>query len=277
MQEVLVAMDIGGTHIRILKNQDKIVLKTADFSCFSDVLERFVSPTTTTKVVCALAGPIDAEGGVSPPNIKQWGRIDPHSLVKKFPLLKIQFINDLVAHAHGLDFVGQKDLHLLKKGSGSDGKKVLLIAPGTGLGMAFKNGKQVYPTEAGHIDWPVYGINSAKVYSILHKKYGHVSYERIVSGIGLDELGEILQVEDVMPLFFQNLARFIANMTLAFLPETIYLGGGILHHHLKNFDAALFSEALFDQGRFKDIVNRPSIYIVKDELTALKGAASLLF
>ncbi|MFZ4772911.1 MAG: glucokinase [Chlamydiia bacterium] len=277
MQDVLIAMDVGGTHIRILKNQVKTSLKTADFSNFFEVLNLFVQPDVSTRIICALAGPIDPQGGVTPPNIKQWGRIDPRELEKKFRSLKIRFVNDLVAHAHGLDFVATKDLHLIKRGSLTDGKKVLLIAPGTGLGMAFKDRANVYPTEAGHIDCPVYGVDSLKVHDALKKKYGHVSYERIVSGIGIDEVNQILGTKGIPPLFTQNLARFIANMTVAFLPETIYIGGGILLNRIKEIDQELFLKALLDQGRFNEVVNRPNIYILMDELTALKGAESLLY
>jgi glucokinase len=65
-------------------------------------------------------------------------------------------------------------------------------------------------------------------------------------------------------------------MTVTFLPETIYLGGGILMHRLKEIDTTLFVESLLDQGRFKELVNRPNIYVILDEFTALKGAYSLV-
>jgi len=276
MQPVYIGMDIGGTHIRVLKNQTRTVLKTADFQDFMDVIDLLVQPSIPTHIVCALAGPIDHEGGVSPPNIKKWGRVDPKKIEKKFPQVKIRFINDLVAHAHGIEHAEQKDLHLLKKGSMPDGKKILLIAPGTGLGVAFKDHAHVYPSEAGHIDCPAYGQEGEKVYQTMFKKYGHVSYERIVSGPGLEEINQILNTKGVQPLFTQNLARFIANMTVTFLPETIFLGGGILMHRLEEIDRALFIKALLDQGRFKELVNRPNIYVVLDEFTALKGAYSLV-
>ena len=47
-------------------------------------------------------------------------------------------------------------------------------------------------------------------------------------------------------------------------------------HRLEEIDRALFNEALLDQGRFKELVNRPNIYVVLDEFTALKGAYSLV-
>ncbi|MBM3195954.1 MAG: hypothetical protein FJZ62_04345 [Chlamydiae bacterium] len=276
MQAVYIGMDIGGTHIRVLKNQDKTVLKTADFNDFMELMDLLVQSSSPTEIVCALAGPIDHDGGVSPPNIKKWGRVDPKKVEKRFPNVRIRFINDLVAHAHGLDHVQPKDLYLLKKGTMPDGKKVLLIAPGTGLGVAFKDKSHVYPSEAGHVDCPAYGQEGKKIHDMLLKKYGHVSYERIVSGTGLEEINQILGTKGVQPLFTQNLARFIANMTVTFLPETIYLGGGILMHRLKEIDTTLFVESLLDQGRFKELVNRPNIYVILDEFTALKGAYSLV-
>jgi glucokinase len=276
MQDVFIGMDIGGTHVRVLKNQNRTLLKTADFATFIDLMDVLIQPGIPTKIVCALAGPIDHQGGVTPPNIKRWGRVDPAMIEKKYPQVSIRFINDLVAHAHGLDTIKPKDLHLLKKGTAPDGKKVLLIAPGTGLGVAFKDQGHVYPSEAGHIDCPAYGEKSGLVHDALQKKYGHVSYERIVSGSGLTEVNQILHSQGVPPVFTQNLARFIANMTVAFLPETIYLGGGILPHHLEEIDHEIFLKALLDQGRFKDLVNRPNIYIILDEFTALKGAYQLV-
>jgi glucokinase len=276
MQDVSIGMDIGGTHIRVLKNQVKTILSTKDFDNFMDLMDLVVQPGVATNIVCALAGPIDHEGGVTPPNIKKWGRVDPNKVEKKFPQVKIRFINDLVAHAHGLDTLQQKDLYTLKKGTMPDGKKSLLIAPGTGLGVAFKDHSHVYPSEAGHVDCPAYGEQGQKVHTALLKKYGHVSYERLVSGTGLNEINEILGTKGVQPIFTQNLARFIANMTVTFLPETIYLGGGILLHRLQEIDHDLFLNSLLDQGRFKELVNRPNIYVILDEFTALRGAYSLL-
>lgn len=276
MQDVFIGMDIGGTHVRVLKNNNRTLLKTADFATFMDLMDVVIQPGISTKIVCALAGPIDHQGGVCPPNIKRWGRIDPAMIEKKYPQVNIRFINDLVAHAHGLDNIQPKDLYSLKKGTIPDGKKVLLIAPGTGLGVAFKDHAHVYPSEAGHIDWPAYGENSALVHEALKKKYGHVSFERIVSGSGLEEVNQILNRKGVPPIFVQNLARFIANMTVTFLPETIYLGGGIIPHHLKEIDQDLFLKSLLDQGRFRDIVNRINIYVIMDEFTALKGAYKLV-
>lgn len=47
-------------------------------------------------------------------------------------------------------------------------------------------------------------------------------------------------------------------------------------HRLKEIDTTLFVESLLDQGRFKELVNRPNIYVILDEFTALKGAYSLV-
>jgi glucokinase len=275
MQGVLIGMDIGGTHIRVMKNQNISIFNTKDFSSFHQLLELVVPPSISTKLVCALAGPIDQQGGITPPNIRHWGRLDPNQLEKKFPNLTMQFMNDLVAHAKGIDFLGEKDLHLLKKGTQEKNDKILLIAPGTGLGVAFKEKGHILPSEAGHTDWPVYGDNAQELQNALKKKYGHISYERVISGTGLEEMQQILKVDNVPKVFTQNLARFIANMTVTFLPDVVYLGGGILKKHVDQIDHDLFKKALLDQGRFNDWVDRCDIFIILDELTGLKGAYSV--
>ena len=39
MQDVSIGMDIGGTHIRVLKNQVKTILSTKDFDDFMDLMD----------------------------------------------------------------------------------------------------------------------------------------------------------------------------------------------------------------------------------------------
>jgi hypothetical protein len=72
-----------------------------------------------------------------------------------------------------------------------------VIAPGTGLGEAglFWNGSQhqVFACEGGHADFAPQGELQIELLQFLASRYGHVSYERILSGPGLVNVYEFLR------------------------------------------------------------------------------------
>src|SRR5208337_47259 len=72
-----------------------------------------------------------------------------------------------------------------------------VIAPGTGLGEAglFWNGSQheIFACEGGHADFAPQGDLQIELLRFLARRYGHVSYERVLSGPGLVNVYEFLR------------------------------------------------------------------------------------
>ena len=72
-----------------------------------------------------------------------------------------------------------------------------MIAPGTGLGEAglFWDGTRhhVFASEGGHTDFAPQNDLQIELFRFLQKRFGHVSYERVLSGPGLVNVYEFLR------------------------------------------------------------------------------------
>ncbi len=146
-----------------------------------------------------------------------------------------------------------------------------------------------------------------ELYHYLQGKYGHVSYERILSGPGLnnlfqffvetkgyhpsEELIEKMKEEDpgkvithhvdsseicrdVVDLFVQILGAEVGNCALKFMAwGGIFLGGGIPPKILPKLKESRFIEAFANKGRMSDLMKKMSISVILDEASALIGAA----
>ena len=86
-----------------------------------------------------------------------------------------------------------------------------MIAPGTGLGEAglFWDGTQhqVFACEGGHADFAPQGDLQIDLLRFLAVRYGHVSYERVLSGPGLVNVYEFLRSKDSNAGNLQDLPR----------------------------------------------------------------------
>ena len=93
-------------------------------------------------------------------------------------------------------------------GTGNPVGNVAIIAPGTGLGEAglYWDGGYLHPfaTEGGHSDFSPRSKIDTELFHYLRSKYGHVSWERVVSGPGLYEIF----------LFLNDIKGFTTTKTL---------------------------------------------------------------
>ncbi len=142
------------------------------------------------------------------------------------------------------------------------------------------------------------------------RKFGHVSYERVVSGPGIANIYEFLcasgrYVEP--PDFKEKLAAsadpsaLISQAALAGELEIcvkaldlfasiygaeagnlalrakaiagIYIGGGIAPKIQKKLNDGSFMRAFVEKGRYQEFVSAIPVYLVLNEKTALQGAA----
>ena len=125
-----------------------------------------------------------------------WVVDEPH-LASALNLSSVRLLNDAAAIAHAVPILGASDLHTLSPGEPEPGGARAIIAPGTGLGEAFLTwdgiGYRAYASEGGHADFaPTNEIELALLRHLL-KRYEHVSYERVSSGIGFPNIYEFLK------------------------------------------------------------------------------------
>jgi glucokinase len=230
----------------------------------------------------------------------------------KADLTNISCINDLAAMGWGLPLLCLEDLVVLQKGRPCKGNTVV-IAAGTGLGEAvvFWDGTTCIPsaTEGGHTDFAPREHIEIGLLEFLIKRYGHVSYERVLSGTGLKNIYDFLkeskgleesprirerfEKEDpasvisdeaqkggdetcrqALELFISIYGAEAGNLALkAMAVGGIYVGGGIAPKIIEQLKKGGFMGALIDKGRFKEFLSNIPVYVILNPRTALLGAA----
>ena len=109
----------------------------------------------------------------------------------------VKLINDLEAAAHGVLTLPAEQFLALQPGAAKPGGNLALIAAGTGLGQALVvtdgQGYRVVPSEGGHADFAPADELQVDLLRYLRAEFGHVSWERILSGPGLANIYHFLQ------------------------------------------------------------------------------------
>ncbi|MBN4075601.1 glucokinase [Gammaproteobacteria bacterium AH-315-E17] len=305
-------MDIGGTNLRLAYlDSSKALTNIESWSCneFSgpaDVLTRYIEKYSLEEVsLCiAIASPSD-EDQVTMTNL-DWS-FSRLALQEQLSLAHLSIINDY--HAMGLAIPLLSDTEKVKVGSGtaSPDKSILICGPGTGLGVAIltkvDNKWLVLPGEGGHMDLAPNTPYEQKIWEIFHRKYGHVSSERILSGPGLEELhaaictidgiaiepwnakqivdkgmtGASASCEKTLHIFCAMLGSFCGSLALATASfGGVYIAGGVVHNFLDFFNASEFRKRFEDKGRYRSYNERIPSYVVTAKFPGLLGAAEHL-
>jgi len=122
--------------------------------------------------------------------------LDERTLAKALQVPHAKLLNDLEAAAYGMLHLDPTDLCLLQPGVKRTGN-IAVIAAGTGLGeaMLYWDGSRHHPiaSEGGHADFAPQTDLEAELLAYLQKEFGHVSYERVLSGPGLFNIYRFLR------------------------------------------------------------------------------------
>ncbi|MFA5527620.1 MAG: glucokinase [Peptostreptococcales bacterium] len=236
--------------------------------------------------------------------------IDMKSLRKALAFVPyVGWGNDLVALGHGIAYLPQDSLCLLSGGTFQNENNSIsnkaILAPGTGLGESIIMDSHVYPTEGGHTDFAPTSEEDLGLWLYLHDSYGHVSYERILSGPGLVNVYHYLAgqakyspyahlspspekiseaaLAKTCPLSMKALDTFVrilgaeaGNLALKNLAlGGVYLGGGIPPKIIEKLMDGTFQKSFSAKGRFSKILEGIPVYLILDENTPLLGGAAL--
>ena len=189
-----------------------------------------------------------------------------------------------------------------------------LISAGTGLGEAgfYFDGKALHPfaCEGGHCDFAPTTALEVELFAYLRDQFGHVSYERVLSGPGLYNIyrflidtskateslpsllnldpksapkvisekglsGESQACTESLKLFASIYGAEAGNLALKLLATGgVYVGGGIAPKILPVIKQGRFFSAFKSKGRFSTLLESIPIRIILNEETALLGAMS---
>jgi len=302
-----------GNRLRELK-ADRFV--NADYRSIGGVVASFLADTGRVMEICAavmgVACPVEGNRGRLT-NIA-W-RVDGRALGKRFGIKKFELVNDLVALGYGAEQLYGNDILTLRKGRPEHGNAAL-IAAGTGLGEAIlfrSNDGTLVPSasEGGHADFAPQSDVEMELLGYLAEKYGHVSYERVVSGPGLHDVYRFfrarsggreskrltqrfeIEKDGAAVIFDEAVRRIDGNCVKAFklfisvygaeagnlalksmATGGVYLGGGIAPKVFADKEAvSIFLSAFGAKGRFKKLLDAIPVYVIQNEKAALRGAA----
>lgn len=261
-----------------------------------------------------VAGPV-VEGRASVTNLP-W-EIEVAELSRSLGIATVQLINDLQAVATAIPHLEARDIHTLNSGRPVEGAAIAVIAPGTGLGEGFltwdaTHGRyQAQPSEGGHASFAPSNALEDGLLHYLRERYGHVSYERVCSGIGMRNIYEYLKVrghaeeppwlaarlagaEDPNPIiveaaldatqpcplcvltldtFVSILGNEAGNLALKVLATGgVYLAGGIPPRILPALEKG-FLQAFCHKGRFAELLSQVPVHVITNPKVALFGAA----
>ncbi len=316
---MILAGDIGGTNARLayfqpqngnLQLVTESVFPSREYSEFGDIVSRFLkdSPLQPEVACFGIAGPV-RDGRVETSNLP-W-IIERSRLSRQIQIPATLLINDLEANAWGIGGLTSKDLTPLNSVAKSVGNQAV-IAPGTGLGEAglFWDGShhEVFACEGGHADFAPQGDLQIELLKFLAARYGHVSYERVLSGPGLVNVYEFLQkecggelagfdaqrsqedpaaaiskaaldgtsrlAEEALDLWLSVYGAEAGNLALkAMATGGIFLGGGISPKILPKLDGPVFMDAFLRKGRLRPLLESIAVHVITNDKAGLLGAA----
>jgi glucokinase len=226
-----------------------------------------------------------------------------------------RLINDLEAAAHGVLTLPPEKFLVLQAGTPNPGGNMALIAAGTGLGQACMvpegRGYRVVPSEGGHSDFAARDEVQVDLLRFLQVEYGHVSWERVLSGPGLANIYRFLQTRaghaapdwlrdrleredqgvvvgevglsggdpvciEALDLFVSIYGAQAGNLALETLAlGGLVVGGGIAPKILTKLSDGRFIREFRAKGRLDSLLSSVPVKVALDPRAPLWGAAHL--
>ena len=321
---MILAGDVGGTKVDLalyqfdhgrLSHVREQKFPAREFAGLEEIVRKFLIESGDPEVTAACFGvPGPVRGGRLKLTNLPWV-LDSRELSLALKIEHLFLINDLEANGYGIPELAPEQIYELSAGApGSVGNRGLVSA-GTGLGEAILvwNGKMHIPmaSEGGHSDFAARNEIEIELLRYLQRKLkGRVSFERVVSGLGLTNIYTFLRDEKKLEepawlkermlaedpnaiigelgeagtneLCVQTLDLFVSaygaeagNLALKVLSVGgMYLGGGIAPKILKKMRSGTFMKAFADKGRLSDLLIQMPVRIILESRAALMGAAA---
>ena len=310
--------DIGGTYARFALEigpgefTQMASLRCADHADFHAAVQAYLSglswleggPQQIAHAAVAIANPVEGDR-VRMTNYHWQFSIDEMRQRLGFDTLVV--VNDFTALAMALPRLAEVDVRQVGGGQARRPSVIGLLGAGTGLGVSglipAGEGWIALGTEGGHVNFGPRDEREMDILKFAWKTLDHVSYERLISGPGLElihraladrhgvqaepllapaitqralEQGDALCLE-TLEVFCGLLGTAAANLavTLGSLGG-IYIGGGIVPRLGEYFDRSPFRERFEDKGRFRDYVAAIPTFVITAQNATFKGASAIL-
>jgi glucokinase len=307
--------DIGGTNARFVLFEDGVyqaetfrVIPVGDYTDLGDAVTEYLNQINAPAIAQAsfsFASTHEYQDQMELTNSDL--KVSVSGLVERFSLQRARIVNDFTAAAVGIVSLPADCLDTINIGHGERYGPKAVIGPGTGLGVSglVYTGEYWLPlqSQGGHVTIGAQNDRELSILTVLEKKYGHVSAERYLSGIGtVDVYQSICAIDrinapfdqpsliseaaiqgtcaasiETMQLFCKWLGIVAGNLAVT-LGATggIYIAGGIVPRLGDFFTDSEFSAWLFKKGRFSEFVRDMPVVIVRSGEPALYGTHTCL-
>jgi glucokinase len=319
VKQLVLAGDIGGTKTNLalfsvrgdkLRAESARTFPSKQYSGLLPILKEFGATEPFQAACFGIAGPV-VDGRVKTTNLP-W-IVDTEQLRRALKLPAVHLLNDLEASAFGIFTLESDEFITLNEGEMRASGNKALIAAGTGLGQAilYDDGHHFRPiaSEGGHGDFAARSEVEVELWRYLSARFGHVSYERVVSGPGLvniyrflkearglaeppelaerfaagDDAGAVISQAALagefeicvaaLDLFTSVYGAEAGNLALrAKAVRGVYVGGGIAPKIAAKLQDGTFLRALTDKGRYSDFLKAIPVQVVLNAGAALRGA-----
>jgi glucokinase len=305
--------DIGGTNARFalvaaksspLRHEKTV--RCADFSSLEQAVRHYLQACGDVVVREAA---LDVATGITGDFVHltngPWG-FSIEQTRRALALDKLHVVNDFTALALAIPTLRPDEVQQVGGGAAVPGTPIAVIGPGTGLGVSglipVGSRWEALQGEGGHTAFSPMDEKEIGVLRWLQREYDHVSTERLVSGMGLENIYRALcalegvqanapspemitaaalsntdsQCAEALDMFCAVLGTAAANLVITLGARSgCYIGGGIVPRLGNYFARSPFRLRFETKGRFSSYVAAVPTYIILAQTPALRGLATL--
>ena len=305
--------DIGGTYARFAVEtspgqfEHQASLRCADHANFHAAVTAYMANLPAAHIdhaAVAIANPV--EGDQVRMTNYHW-EFSIEQMRERLGLQTLVVVNDFTALALALPRLRPSQRRQVGGGSPVARSVVGLIGAGSGLGVSglipAEDGWVALGTEGGHTSFSPRDERELDILRYAMTQHSHVSFERLVSGPGLEltyrallyRAGRAVQalpapeitrlaLEDSDAVCVEALEAFCAMLGTAAsnLAVTqgamggVFIGGGIVPRLGTWFDRSPFRARFEDKGRFSEYLRAIPTYVITAEHATLDGASAVL-
>lgn len=307
--------DIGGTNARFALADSrtpgfsrKKSFACADFETTVLAIRTYLEEVGSLEpdIIClAAAGPV-IDNAVRLTN-NNW-TINAAELARELSGASVKLLNDFEAIAYSIPYLKEGDsmpLGLTETRTIDDQRYAYgIVGPGTGLGYAalYKREGILIPItgEGGFMGFAPESQAQLDVLTVLREKYDRVSYERLVSGPGMENIywaltrihgekqttlsaSEIFSraekdgdqiAEETVQLFFELLGQVAGNVAISMSTfDGVYIAGGIAKRYPEILANSRFRSGFENKGRHRALMEKIPTRLITYEDPGLLGAA----
>lgn len=306
--------DLGATNARFAiardgRVDDLRILACADYPDIESAIRAYLQGLALAEaplsMALAVACPVVEDAVTLTNNPWSFSRAQ---LKSALGLQRLEVVNDFVAQALAVPQLADGDTRKIGGVDPRPGQPIGIVGPGTGLGMSalIPHGSHwiAVPGEGGHATIAAVDEREAEILDRLRRVHGHVSAERVISGMGLTNLYETIaamagetEAPALEPWQVTESARSGANphcvaavhaftaflgtvagnlaLTLGALGG-VYLTGGVILKLGGLFDDSVFRTRFEAKGRFQSYLQDVPVLLITNEVPAFLGLQAVL-